>query len=58
MVVGKVTVLLFMDDKLSQLEIVEFNDFSDRIKFFRDWNLCCWSTDSHISMRTMMMGPL
>merc|ERR1712142_1413805 len=55
--IGRFTVLIFMDDKLSELEIEEWKDFSNHVKEFKQvgasvLGIC---TDSHISMRTMIM---
>jgi len=56
--VGKFTILIFMDDKLSELEIDEWKDFSNHVSDFKKAGayvvgVC---TDSHISMRAMMMS--
>jgi len=56
--VGKFTILIFMDDKLSDLEIEEWKEFNEYIKDFKQTGayvvgVC---TDSHISMRAMMMN--
>ena len=49
-----------MDDKLSELEIEEWKDFSSHIKDFKiiGASVVGVCTDSHISMRTMMMNSL
>jgi len=56
--IGKFTILIFMDDKLSELEIDEWKDFSNHVNDFKQAGayvvgVC---TDSHISMRAMMMS--
>jgi len=56
--IGKITILIFMDDKLSELEIDEWKDFSNHVNDFKQAGayvvgVC---TDSHISMRAMMMS--
>merc|ERR1712142_1318027 len=55
--IGRFTVLIFMDDKLSELEIEEWKDFSDHVKEFKQAGASVLGvcTDSHISMRTMIM---
>ena len=54
---GRFTVLIFMDDKLSELEIEEWKDFSSHIKDFKHIGVSVVGicTDSHISM---MMNSL
>ena len=51
---GRFTILIFMDDKLSELEIEEWKDFSSHIKDFKiiGASVVGVCTDSHISMRT------
>ena len=49
--IGKFTILIFMDDKLSELEIDEWKDFSNHVSDFKQAGayvvgVC---TDSHIS---------
>merc|ERR1712240_180384 len=55
--IGRFTVLIFMDDKLSELEIEEWKDFSNHVKEFKQAGASVVGvcTDSHISMRTMIM---
>merc|ERR1719347_516486 len=55
--IGRFTVLIFMDDKLSKLEIEEWKDFSNHVKEFKQAGASVIGvcTDSHISMRTMIM---
>ena len=57
---GKFLVMLFMDNKLTKLEIEEFQDFSNRIKDFKSEgaSLVGVCTDSHVTMRAMMMDSL
>jgi len=57
---GRFTILIFMDDKLTEMEIDEWKDFSNHVKEFKQAGayvvgVC---TDSHISMRAMMMNSL
>jgi alkyl hydroperoxide reductase subunit AhpC len=58
--IGRFTILIFMDDKLSEMEIEEWKDFSNHIKDFKHAGASVVGvcTDSHISLRTMMMGSL
>ena len=57
---GRFTILIFMDDKLSELEIEEWKEFSSHIKDFKHIGASVVGvcTDSHISMRSMMMQSL
>jgi len=57
---GKFTILLFMDNKLTELEIEEWKCFSDNLKEFKEVNASVVGvcTDSHITMRTQMMSNL
>ena len=57
---GRFTILIFMDNKLSDLEIEEWKDFSSHLKDFKHAGASVVGvcTDSHISMRTMMMESL
>ena len=57
---GKFLVMLFMDNKLTKLEIEEFQDFSNRIKDFKSEgaSLIGVCTDSHVTLRAMMMDSL
>jgi len=53
---GRFTILIFMDNKLTEFEIDEWKDFSNHVKDFKKAGayvvgVC---TDSHISMRAMM----
>ena len=55
---GKFTVLIFMDDKLTEVEASEWKKFSDRLGDFREvgaqvMGVC---TDSHVTVRSMMMS--
>merc|ERR1719431_1445082 len=55
---GRFTVLIFMDNKLTEMEIDEWKDFSNHVNDFKQAGayvvgVC---TDSHISMRAMMMS--
>ena len=52
--------MIFMDDKLSDMEIEEWEDFSNHIKDFKHVGASVVGvcTDSHISMRTIMMSFL
>jgi len=57
---GRFTILIFMDDKLTEMEIDEWKDFSNHVQEFKQVGayvvgVC---TDSHISMRAMMMNSL
>jgi len=57
---GRFTVLIFMDNKLTEMEIDEWKDFSNHVEEFKQAGayvvgVC---TDSHISMRAMMMNSL
>merc|ERR1711910_225919 len=56
----KFTILLFMDNKLTELEIEEWKDFSDNLKKFKEVNASVVGvcTDSHITTRTWMMSKL
>ena len=55
--IGRFTILIFMDDKLSEMEIEEWKDFSNHIKDFKDVaaSVVGVCTDSYISLRTMMI---
>ena len=53
---GRFTILIFMDNKLTEFELEEWKDFSNHVKDFKKAGayvvgVC---TDSHISMRAMM----
>jgi len=57
---GRFTVLIFMDNKLTEMEVDEWKDFSNHVEEFKQAGayvvgVC---TDSHISMRAMMMNSL
>merc|ERR1719452_306868 len=57
---GRFTVLIFMDNKLTEMEIEEWKDFSNHMKDFKNVgaSLVGVCTDSHISLRTWMMSFL
>ena len=57
---GMFTILIFMDDKLTEMEIDEWKDFSNHVKELKQCGayIVGVCTDSHISLRAMMMNSL
>lgn len=53
---GKYTVILFMDNKASDLEVKEWISFSDKINDFKNLNVGLFGvcTDSHVAVRSFM----
>merc|ERR1711936_268901 len=56
--VGKFTILIFMDNRLSELEAGEWRDYSEKLSDFKaiGAQVVGVCTDSHVTVRTMLMN--
>merc|ERR1719347_2077762 len=55
---GKFTVLIFMDNRLTELEAEEWKSFNDKLSDFKaiGAQVVGVCTDSHVTVRTMLMN--